>query len=191
MRKGANMVSISQYPKRLSIGFHVAQVGKISLSIASVAGAGLLVALAFLVDDKGISYGQIISAERLTHHNLGPAMLVFALAMIAFAGIATWLVSLQASFRVAGPIYLLSRHLELVGDHSPIRPRPIRGTDLHQCHWQEFGGSVGVLADHYGDMHRLLKEIDRRLQDGPADQADLQQVFAQLKEAACRGRLEA
>jgi|GEM_PF-2424920 len=179
---------------KLSVRSQYGYVGKISLGIAVVAGTGLVLALALLVDDKGFTYGEIIGAHDLARRNLWPALLSLGLASIAFAGIATWLMTLQLSIRVAGPLYRLSRNMEIACERGPVfRPRPIRVTDHLQDSWKHFASARQELASHYGEIYRLLTEMENLLANDAAGRDeihnDVARVVAQLKEAACRGRV--
>ena len=158
-------------------------VAKIGLSVAVAAGAGLALVLALLGDDRGGGYGQLIGAYGLARESLGPAMLVFGLALTGFAGIAAWLFSLYASFRIAGPLYRISRDLEAQIEHGPVAPAPIRRSDRLQREWKELDASVAALCAHYAELGQVLSQIEKSLDADAADPASLLQAIMQLKNA--------
>ena len=164
-------------------------VAKIGLSVAVAAGAGLALVLVLLGDDRGGGYGQLIGAYGLARESLGPAMLVFGLALTGFAGIAAWLFSLYTSFRIAGPLYRISRDLEAQIEHGPIAPAPIRGTDRLQREWKEFDAGVAALCAHYAELGQALNQVENSLDADAADPASLLQAITHLKNAERHVRL--
>lgn len=171
------------------IFFHLKLVAKIALSVGAVACAGLLVVLLLITDDKGSSYGQIISAYSLARQQLEPAMLVFGLTAIVFAGITTWLIALYSSFRIAGPLFRFSRNLEMEIKRGSAAPVPIRSTDQLQCEWREFDASVTALRGHYAALREALDDVRQSLQDGADPPAGMRQAVDRLKEVEHRARL--
>jgi hypothetical protein len=169
--------------------FHLQLVGKIALSIAATAAAGLILVVALLASVKGSSYREIIGAYGLARENLGPALLVFGLVMASVAGIATWLVTLYASFSFAGPLYRFSRNLEMVTEQGPIAPMPLRGSDRLQRECNSFRDAVAKLREHYGDLRVLTGQIEQAIESGSADPDAVRQLIARLKETERRVRL--
>ncbi len=169
-------------------------VAKIGLSVAVASCLGLLLVLIPVSDEKASGYGQIIGAFGLARQSLGPAMLVFGLAMVSFAGITTWLFSLYASFRVAGPLYRISRDLELQIEQGAITPVPIRATDSLQREWRAFEASVAALRAQREDLKQALSEVEKALPTNTvitatAETAPLVPAIARLKKAEQRVRL--
>lgn len=169
--------------------FHLKRVAGIALSVGVAACAGMLVVLMLVTDDQGTRYGQTIGTYSLTGQNLGWSLLVFGLAIVAFAGVTTWLIALYSSFRIAGPLYRFSRTLETGIEQWPAVPLPIRRTDqLHQ-EWEALNVSVSAVRGHYDDLRQALEETERSLQAGPAGEASPSQAIARLKEIERRVRL--
>lgn len=169
--------------------FHLKRVAGIALSVSVAACAGMLVVLMLVTDDQGTRYAQIISTHSLTGQNLGWSLLVFGLAIVAFAGVTTWLISLYSSFRVAGPLYRFSRTLETGIAQWPAAPLPIRRTDqLHQ-EWKALHASVSSVRGHYEDLRRALEATERSSREGEAGEAPLSQAIARFKEIERRVRL--
>ena len=96
----------------LPIEFHLRWVAKIALSVGALAGVGLLLELFLITDGKGTEYGWIILSNNLTRENLGPAILIFGLAMTVLASVITWLISLYGSFLIAGPLFRFAQNLK-------------------------------------------------------------------------------
>lgn len=168
--------------------FHLQQVAGIALCVSVAACAGMLVVLLLVTDDRGGSYWQAIGAYSLTSQNLGWGLLVFGLAMVAFAGITTWLISLYSTFRIAGPLFRFSRNLEMAIERGPIAPAPIRRTDQLQREWKEFDASVAALRGHYDELRQAVKETRRLLQAGATQRESPGQALARLTEAERRAR---
>ena len=177
--------------RHVHVPLDVKLVAKIGLSVAVASCLGLLLVLIPVSDEKASGYGQIVGAFGLARENLGPAMLVFGLAMISFAGITTWLFSLYASFRIAGPLYRISRDLELQIEQGAIAPAPIRATDSLQREWKAFEASVAALRAHYEELGQALSEVEKALPTNTAtvDTAALVPAIARLKKAEQRVRL--
>lgn len=167
----------------LPIFFHLKWLAKIALSVAALAGIGLFLALFLITDGKGTEYGRLILNDNLTRQNLGPAILVFALAMVLIASIITWLISLYSSFRIAGPLFRFSQNLKNAIEHPSSVPMAIRQTDLLQREWTEFEASLATLGEHY---HRLREALDQARQtlpeDGEPDLTALRQAVTRLRE---------
>ena len=177
--------------RHVHVPLDVKLVAKVGLSVAAAAGIGLLLVLALVSDGTGTSYRGIVGAYGLARQSLGPAMLVFGLTMVGFAGITTWLFSLYASFRIAGPLYRISRDLELQIEHGPIAPTPIRKTDRLQREWEEFDASVAALRAQHEELKQALSEVDKALRASKltANAAALVPAVARLKRAEQHARL--
>lgn len=170
--------------------FHLKMVAKIALSVSALACAGLLSVLFLLTDQRGDSYGQIIGGYSLASQNLGPALLVFGLAMLAFSGIVTWLVALYSSFRIAGPLYRFAQNLKMEIEQGPAVPLAIRRSDQLQREWREFEASMAVLHSHFGELREALTQAERSLQAGAEfDRVSLRQTVARLMEVERRVKL--
>jgi hypothetical protein len=188
--KGSVTIFSMSKRQQMHVPLDVKLVAKIGLSVAVASCIGLLLVLLLLSDDNASGYGQVIGAFGIASKSLGPAMLVFGLAMASFAGITAWLFSLYASFRIAGPLYRISRDLELQIEHASIKPMPIRAGDSLQREWKAFEASVAVLHAQHGDLKHVMSEIEVLLQpDGAAagpDSVALASAIARLKKAEQR-----
>jgi hypothetical protein len=166
-------------------------VAKIGLSVAAASCLGLLLVLMLVSDESAVGYGQIIGAYGLARHSLGPAMLVLGLALVGFAGIAAWLFSLYASFRIAGPLYRISRDLELQIEGGTVTPLTIRAGDSLQREWKAFEASVAALRAQHEELRQRLGEIENVLPENAAnvDASALGLALTGLRKAEQRVRL--
>lgn len=172
---------------KLPVFFYLKLVGKISATLALTAVAGLAIVIVLLVSDKGANYRGIISAYSIAHENLQSALLIFGLVMVAVAAIATWLVTLYASFSFAGPLYRFSRNLEFVTEQGPVTSLSLRGTDQLQRECNIFRGSVDELRRHYSELTDLVQQFETVSTSGDADER--KRVLVRLQEAERRARL--
>jgi hypothetical protein len=95
------------------IFFHLKLVAKISLAIGAIAMIALVIALTMITDQSGENYSAIVQVQHLKSENLGKVMLLAGLVLVAITGLATWLIALYSSFRIAGPLYRFSQNLQL------------------------------------------------------------------------------
>lgn len=173
----------------LPVAFDVRLVAKIALSVAVASCVGLLLVLFMVTDDRGTSYAHLIGATELTRQNLKPALLVFGLVMVFFAGITAWLFSLYTSFRIAGPLYRIARDLETAIERGPMAPDPIRKTDQLQREWLQFDASVAVLREHYEELWQALDDGETSLRAEAPNSLSLAQTIARLRKVEQRVRL--
>ncbi|MDD5176548.1 MAG: hypothetical protein PHQ05_09030 [Sterolibacterium sp.] len=165
-------------------------VAKIGLCVAVVSCLGLLLTLLLVGEEKATGYRQIVSAYGMVRQSLGPAMLVFGLAMVAFAGIVTWLFSLYTSFRIAGPLCRISRNLEQQIKHGTVAPVPLRSADSLQSEWQELEASVDALRVQHEELRQALSEVETAIREytRTGSAAVLELALARLKQAERRVR---
>jgi len=175
---------------QVHVPLDVKLVAKIALSVAFASGVSLLLVLLALSDERGLGYGQIIGAFGFAKESLGPAMLVSGLGIVGIAGISAWLFSLYASFRIAGPLYRISRDLELQIEGGSIAPMSIRLSDGLQGEWQEFAASVAALRMQQEQLRQALATVEKALQASTAGTiaTSLALALAGLKEAERRVR---
>ena len=170
--------------------FHAKWVGKIALSVASIAWIGLLLAIFLITDENGTDYAHIISSHSLTSQSLGPAILVFGLVMVVVASISTWLIALYSSFRVAGPLFRFSQNLKGIIENAFAVPMAIRNTDMFQREWHQFDASQEKLREHYGSLRKELQQFEQNLLESTEyDTVSLDQSLARLQEVERRVQL--
>jgi hypothetical protein len=171
-------------------GAGLKRAATIGLIVSAAACAGLLVVLFALPEGAGTSYASIVAANSLASRNFGPALLVYGLAMIAFAGAFTSVMSLYGSFRVAGPIYRFEQNLKLELERAASAPVPIRHTDELQAEWLEFRAGVMALREVHEEFSAALTEAARKVAaDEAIDRPSLGEAIDQLKQVASRVRL--
>ncbi len=177
--------------QHVHVPLDVKLIANIGLSVAGASGLGLLLVLVLVGDERASGYARMIGALDLARQSLGSAMLIFGLVMVGFAGITTWLLSLYASFRIAGPLYRISRDLERQIEQGSIVPVPIRATDSLQREWKEFEASVATLSAQHEELRQALSEVEKALaaETVTAGVASLAQSIVRLKEVEQRVRL--
>ena len=149
---------------------HLHLVAKIALIVGAVSCLGMLLVLTFITDKSGASYGAIIRSYSLSRQHLGPTMLIAGLFLVSFSGVITWLISLYASFYIAGPLYRFSRNLETFIAQGPTTPVPTREKDHLKQEEQQIKRSIAKLQQHYGEMRAAAEEALSQLdsQSAPA-----------------------
>lgn len=161
--------------------FHLRWVAKIALWIGVVAAAGLGTMLYALTDTTGESYGALIKSHSIAQYRLGPALLIGGFFLIAFSALLTWLITLYSSFRIAGPLYRLSRNLENSISQEPAKLTPIRDSDRLQQEATMLREGLSALASHYAG---LREQVDQAIMKLDADEVSLDErhfIFDGLK----------
>lgn len=166
-------------------------VAKIGLGIAVAACLGLFLVLVPLGAEKGGDYRQIIGAFGLARQTLGRAMLVFGLIMVGVAGIATWLLSLYTSFRIAGPLYRMSRNLEQLIENGPLPLMPLRASDSLQSEWQALKASAEAVNVQHEALLQEAQSVEHAIQEWAASgrRDSLASAITNLKKVEQRVRL--
>ncbi len=168
--------------------FHLKWVAKIALMVGVAATVGLLAAIFLVTDDSGVDYAHVIASHSLTQHNLQVTLLVFGLALVLVACVATWLIALYSSFRIAGPLFRFAQNLTGLLDNALSIPVAIRQNDLLQAQWAQFESSQAKLRAHYAQLQQALLATEQALQPG-TDRAALTQALAQLQEVEQHAQL--
>jgi len=127
-------------------------IGFVALVVGGISFATLLLLLVFISDNYGSSYWDLVKSGSVTRQSLGPGMLLAGLFLVSAAAAITWLISIYASFRFAGPLFRFSRNLESLIDSGDITLRQIRKEDQLQDEAQQFVQSVNLLQNHYREM---------------------------------------
>ncbi len=170
-----------------AVFFHLKWASKIALIIGVIATVGLLLAIFFITDDKGVDYAHVIANHRLTQHHLGPTLLVFGLALVLISSVTTWFIALYSSFRIAGPLFRFSQNLKHVIANAFSIPVAIRQTDQLQREWNQFDESQARLREHYADLSQALTACEQALRSGGGpDNSALQRAFTRLQEVERR-----
>ena len=166
-------------------------VARIGTSVAVASFLGLILVLLLVSDNDAATYGEVVGAYGLARQNLGPAMAIFGLVAVTVAGVSAWLFSLYASFRIAGPLYRLSRNLERQIEHGPVAAVPIRAGDALQDEWKAFDASVAALRLQHVDLQLALLALERAPLPNCAGsaRAPLEDADTKLREVEQRVRL--
>lgn len=161
--------------------FHLRWVAKIALAVGAMATAGLAIMLGVLTDDTGESYGALIQSHSVAQYRLGPALLVGGLFLLAFAAILTWLITLYSSFRIAGPLFRLSRNLERGTTQWPTKPVPLRASDRLQPEGALLGDAFSTMAAHYEGLHQEVHQALRQMEEGATTADERLAICARLR----------
>jgi hypothetical protein len=164
------------------IFFHIKWVGKVSLMVGAAAFMTLLLVLAYITDKSGTSYWEVVKSRSMTRQSLGPAMLVAGLSLVAVTALMTWLISLYASFRVAGPLYRFSRNLELLIENGAATLVPIRRQDQLQQEGEQLQLSVKRLQIHDAAIGAVAGNVQSLLEEGGVPQGSVKKAIAKLQE---------
>ncbi len=126
--------------------------------IAGLTGLLALLVLGAVVwwlnDAGGDSYVEVIRAHVLTRRQLGPALLVAGLCLLASVALITWLFTLYGSFRIAGPLYRFTCNLRQAEHEPPLRIRRNDSLQATSTHLQQA----------WNELHRLRRELDAAAQ---------------------------
>lgn len=161
--------------------FHLRWVSKIALWIGATAAIGLIIVLFFITGDAGTAYEELIHSRSLAQQQLGPALLIGGIFLISFGALLTWLITLYSSFRVAGPLFRLTRNLAASIGHRPEKPIPIRAADRLQSEAALLESSLGVVADHYTGLRDEVDCALRQIEAGDLTPTDRQSICDSLK----------
>ncbi|MEW6314495.1 MAG: hypothetical protein AB1513_10740 [Pseudomonadota bacterium] len=164
---------------------HLRLIAKIALIVGAASCLGMVLALSFITDKSGSSYGDIIRSYSLSRQNLGPTLLIAGLFLVSFSGIVTWVISLYTSFYIAGPLYRFARNYELFIEKGPTTPVPTRKTDQLKNEEQQIKQSIVRLQEHY---HAVRHAADTALAQ-LATRENPDAAIAQLKELDRAARL--
>lgn len=132
--------------------YYLKIIGIVALVAGGLSLATLLLVLIFINDNTGASYLDFVRSGSITRQSLGPAMLLAGLFLVSVTAAITWLISLYASFRIAGPLFRFSRNMEILIKSGAVTPTPIRKEDQLQEEARQFARSVELLQGHYREM---------------------------------------
>ncbi len=168
--------------------FQVQWLAKIALWVALVAAASLLVAIFWVTDDQGATYGSVIVGRSLTQQKLAPVMVLFGLLVVCVAAATTWLIALYSSHRIAGPMFRFAENVKAIHHDAFATPLAIRQTDMLQRQWQEFDAAQRHLREHYGALRDALVTCQQSV-SAPGTAGDWAAALAKLQEVERRVHL--
>ncbi len=160
------------------VSMHLQLIGKVALVTSGVAASMLLIVILFVGAEGGDTYLEVLQSQSISQSNLGIVMLITGLLLVVFVAVVTWMVTLYASFRVAGPLFRFCRDLEL----SPITDRPIgiRKDDYLQEVSEELLETVAVLRSHYKELEAVISQTSDAYQG--SNKKKLAELLVTLKE---------
>jgi cell division protein FtsB len=160
-------------------------VSKIALIVGGLACLSMVLVLTFITDDLGVNYETIIRSHSLSRQDLGPALLVVGLFLVAFSGVITFLISLYTGFYIAGPLFRFARNLEIFIAEGQVVPIPTRENDQLKQEEQQIKRSIAKLQNHYGALRAATDTALAQL----AAQQNPSATIAYLKELERATRL--
>ena len=160
-------------------------VSRIALIVGGLACLGMVLVLTFITDKSGVTYETIIRSHSLSRQNLGPALLVVGLFLVAFSGVITYLISLYTGFYIAGPLFRFARNLEIFIAEGQVDPIPTRENDQLKQEEQQIKRSITKLQHHYGELRAATDAALIQL----ASQQNPSAAIAHLKELERAARL--
>lgn len=183
------MKTVSPAGDTPEILFHLRWIAKIAFLVGAVAAAGLGAMLYVLTDTTGESYGALIKSHSIAQYQLGPALLIGGFFLVSFSALLTWLITLYSSFRIAGPLFRLSRNLESSIRLGPVKPIPIRDSDRLQQEAAMLKEGLAALSLHYAG---LREDVDQAIKKLEADELSLDErlsLFDGLKKKLAHAHL--
>ncbi len=159
--------------------YYLKAIGIVAFVVGGLSFATLLLLLAFISDNPGSAYWDVVKSGSITRQSLGPGMLLAGLFLVSAAAAITWLISLYASFRIAGPLFRFSRNMEILIESGAVTPLPIRKDDQLQAEARQFAQSVGLLQGHYREIGAATDHALAQIDSGGKD---LAQSLAKLRE---------
>lgn len=162
--------------------FHFKLVGKIALICGALSFGVLLAALLFISDAAGENYWHVVRSHSITRESLGPSLVVAGCLLAVAVAIITWLFSLYASFRIAGPLYRFARNMEQLIGTGPARIVPIRQDDQLQGEARQLQEAAERLADHYRQMAAATDGALTAIDAADAGGSELAQAVETLRE---------
>lgn len=168
------------------LNYHLKVTGTVALVVGGLSFATLLLLLAFISEKAGATYWDVVRSGSITHQSLGPGMLLAGLFLVGAAAVITWLISLYASFRIAGPLFRISRNIEVLIETGTATPTPIRKKDQLQKEMQQLVQGAEALQNHYREMKAATDNALALIDSG---QHNLTPAIEKLRELERRVRL--
>lgn len=167
---------------------HLRLIGKISVILAGLTTLALVILAGFFESLPDADYSTTVGHLALMKERLDHAILIGALTLVTLTALTTWVIALYSSFRVAGPLFRLSRNLEtLIGCRRSALP-PLRKGDRLQQEAAELNAAQRVLVDHHARLRVAIDQCRRDLEGG-ADDGALEARVLELRRLANNAQL--
>jgi hypothetical protein len=167
---------------------HLKLVGKVAL-ITGISAAIILFILVFVVSENSSgNYREIIQAYSITRAHLSAVMILAALLLVILVGLSVGLIALYASFRVAGPLYRVSRNLQT--SRSLAHQLGIRREDALHATAGELRESVNSLVRHYQQLRAGVGTALTLAEQSHVDPVLLSATISELKALESSVRLD-
>ncbi|WP_426417183.1 hypothetical protein [Aestuariirhabdus sp. LZHN29] len=158
------------------------QVGKISLLTGLFAVMGIALLLGWVLYSLPRGYEELGVELMETQRHLPWLMSLTALLLIVGAAATTWVISLYASFRIAGPLYRFARNLEIQYRHSGEPVLSIRQGDALQAESDALMATIEVLQRYREGVARDINRLNGQLEVSEGAPADIKPLAADLRQ---------
>ncbi len=163
-------------------------ISRITLATMLAAGLVLLVAVLLFEDEQGLDYLSLVQSYTVTEKNLDAMLIMAGLFLLFCVGTASWVLTLYASFRIAGPLFRMARNLELASSRRDLPG--IRKRDCLQDVSQQLQTAVNMLHDHYACIGTQLDHLEQELLKESKDKNAIRSYINALKDDARHVRLD-
>ncbi|MCF6354172.1 MAG: hypothetical protein L3J26_03565 [Candidatus Polarisedimenticolaceae bacterium] len=162
-------------------------ISRITLATMLAAGLVLLAALLFFKNEQGFDYLGLVQSYTVTAKNLDAMLIIAGLFLLFCVGAASWVLTLYASFRIAGPLFRIARNLESASNSRDLPG--IRKRDCLQDVSQQLQTAVNMLHDHYACIGSMLDHLEQELLKEAKDKDAIKSYINALKNDVHRVRL--
>jgi len=163
-------------------------ISKIALGATLAAIVVLVSAMLFFSDEKGMDYLQLMQFRSVTQENLGSLLAIAGLFLLVCIGALSWVLALYGSFRVAGPLYRLSRNLEQASISTELPG--VRQGDCFQDVSHQLHQAVDMVHEHYACMGQQFNMLEELFESRAEKPGELEAMLVRLKENVHRVRLD-
>lgn len=144
--------------------FHLKIVVRIAALLALFGALAMAAVVLAVGQTDQQNYLASLSHLQISQERLMPLVFAAGLFLLTVSAFVTWLIALYSSFRIAGPLYRLTRNLEQELEQQSLhRPAPVRREDRLQSQARLLGEAVAALESHYEELGRELRAIDHDL----------------------------
>lgn len=152
------------------IFLHLKLVAKVGLSLFVLSVLTICAVLLILGGGAGGTYEALVRSNSQIRQHLNEAMLLGGLALMAVTGFVTWLIVLYSSFRIAGPLFRLSKNLKLANESDTLQLINLRRGDALNKQADDIKNAVSTLRQHRLEITQGVDEALLALQTGHATQ---------------------
>lgn len=161
----------------------VRRVGKAALLVSGILSLCIAIAIYFLTDSQGASYGDILRSLALTRSQLKPVLLLSGLVLVILTGIVTWLIAIYSTKRITGVLHHFTIYLQSQLENGPQMIKHQLPGDIRVDEHARLAGGVNRLQFHYDAMSELVDLAAVQIDLPQPDMGSgLTKTISQLKE---------